>query len=487
MKLDCSQIQDELLAYHHNELPLRARVLVRWHLSHCPDCRKEMTIMEQISTTLTEAEPRDEKILNSLLRGKILSSLPEAPVAPRARPAIRRFTLVDALAIAAVLGVLAAILFPVFSRSRENARRASVQSNMKEIPLGISNTFNAAGNQMTDDDDAQTPALSSPASSPDSLEPRVADAVRRDYQRRAKPQQRISGNVGDAADSVSSGSTTVNGGLHLDGSNYAFNDGHAKWRQRERKSKEQIFEDGWNRLAGKAGSTPLTPYRRVHKEGSLSVDVENLEQDSDAVEAMVKKAGGFVANNTLSTEKDGHKSAALEIRVPVSQFESIIEQIASLGEVKSKRVQGEDITAQVSDANEENNVLANDLRTRLAQYQKAKERAARKNKSVPDDWQQRAEIRQMRIQLAQVRARIEYLKKLSDFAALSVQLREDSQVFSGGGFLNDVGNTGRAAWQSFIIAARLPMTLLIYLLVYSPFWVPILIAWRYFMRRPAQI
>jgi hypothetical protein len=165
----------------------------------------------------------------------------------------------------------------------------------------------------------------------------------------------------------------------------------------------------------------------VHKEGSLAVEVENLEQDSDAVETMVKKAGGFVANNTLSTQKDGLKSAALEIRVPVKQFETVIKQIAGLGEVKAKKVEGEDITAQVSDANEENNIVATDLRARLEQYRQAKERAARKNKGVPDDWQRRMEIRQMRIQLAQVRARLDYLKKLSDFAALSVQLREKPQ------------------------------------------------------------
>jgi type II secretory pathway pseudopilin PulG len=32
---------------------------------------------------------------------------------------------------------LAAILFPVFARARENARRSSCQSNLKQIGLGI--------------------------------------------------------------------------------------------------------------------------------------------------------------------------------------------------------------------------------------------------------------------------------------------------------------------------------------------------------------
>ena len=37
----------------------------------------------------------------------------------------------------AIIAILAAILFPVFARARENARRASCQSNLKQIGLGI--------------------------------------------------------------------------------------------------------------------------------------------------------------------------------------------------------------------------------------------------------------------------------------------------------------------------------------------------------------
>ncbi len=36
-----------------------------------------------------------------------------------------------------VIAILAAILFPAFARARENARRASCQSNLKQIGLGI--------------------------------------------------------------------------------------------------------------------------------------------------------------------------------------------------------------------------------------------------------------------------------------------------------------------------------------------------------------
>ncbi len=73
------------------------------------------------------------------------------------------FTLIELLVVIAIIAILAAILFPVFARARENARRASCQSNLKQIGLGIL--------QYTQDYDEKYPMFQWNGATPSDLDP----------------------------------------------------------------------------------------------------------------------------------------------------------------------------------------------------------------------------------------------------------------------------------------------------------------------------
>lgn len=80
----------------------------------------------------------------------------------------KAFTLIELLVVIAIIAILAAILFPVFARARENARKASCQSNLKQIGLGLM--------QYTQDYDEKMPIIWS-ISSTDPVGPNWVTAI----------------------------------------------------------------------------------------------------------------------------------------------------------------------------------------------------------------------------------------------------------------------------------------------------------------------
>ena len=52
---------------------------------------------------------------------------------------VNAFTLIELLVVIAIISILAAVLFPVFARAREEARKTTCTSNLHQI--GLSTTM----------------------------------------------------------------------------------------------------------------------------------------------------------------------------------------------------------------------------------------------------------------------------------------------------------------------------------------------------------
>jgi hypothetical protein len=107
-----------------------------------------------------------------------------------------------------------------------------------------------------------------------------------------------------------------------------------------------------------------------------------------------------------------------------------------------------------------------------------------KKAKVQDKPQQRHEARMLQIQLAQSRARYNVLSKLATLSTIEVQLQEKSKpkVVPQSGFLDEVSKTKQSATQAFMGALQVPIIILMWVLAYSPLWIPLLIVY-YFARR----
>lgn len=192
----------------------------------------------------------------------------------------RGFTLIELLVVIAIIAILAAILFPVFARARENARRSSCQSNLKQIALGMfmykqdydeKTVPYFTGPGPTNSNDItlnlgwpmilqpylkseqifQCPSSSkaksisgnlyynytnywygtpSSSQSDSSFEYSTMTVLMGDGSGASRPSNySYGGNTTDAPSGVTLAKLGAEAGLHLDGINYAFADRHVKW------------------------------------------------------------------------------------------------------------------------------------------------------------------------------------------------------------------------------------------------------------------
>jgi len=161
---------------------------------------------------------------------------------PSTPPARRKsgFTLIELLVVIAIIAILAAILFPVFARARENARRSSCQSNEKQIALGFKQYIQDNNERYPAATGWNTAILDYTKSNAILKCPSAAGTGAFDYSYNSQMSGKNENRINNTASTVlvaeasrnanpQATDTATANSRHFDGSNYAFVDGHVKW------------------------------------------------------------------------------------------------------------------------------------------------------------------------------------------------------------------------------------------------------------------
>ncbi len=452
--IPCDSYVGDLKAYLDGELPLRRRATIRLHVARCRACREEVEAMEQIGNELRLG---DAGGLDAGLRERILDAaqggggegaaafrIPSRrrlgrPQGRRGAEPARGWWARHALHVwaAAAVGVIAwFVLLPVISQQQFHARIAmapqvEAMKSMREAPrhqLAEGRRY-VGGPPGHDTDGSRFTA--------------TLKLARPGVERRAMHANKM-----------------------------AFGDGHSKVQSADTGIDANGNLAGYGRGVSHLEPPKVATGRAVKKTAEVTVEVDRLEEKSESLEQMVREAGGYVANNQLSTGEDDVKLASLELKVPVATFDSVLARIARLGEVKAKNVTGEDLGEEMSDQRQAERALADEMDDARQKLSEARSRSDKRQASE--------EVKDLKVEIAQAQGRLERLKKEARLSTITVNLRERVKPVptKTGGFLDGMGDTGRYAWSCFLTAARLPFLALIWVVAYAPVWVPLAIAYR---------
>ncbi len=162
--------------------------------------------------------------------------------------------------------------------------------------------------------------------------------------------------------------------------------------------------------------------RKVIRDAALDLAVEDTERAFDRITTVVERVGGFVAEASLTrfdTEEDAQPHIFVTVRIPTDRLTSTLAEIEQLGEVQSKNLGSQDVTAEYVDIEAQ---LQN-LRAFEVELRELLTEVRRRDDATPEDLLAVFErIRQTRDEIERLEGRQELLDDLVDLATVRVSL-----------------------------------------------------------------
>ncbi len=161
--------------------------------------------------------------------------------------------------------------------------------------------------------------------------------------------------------------------------------------------------------------------KKVIKNGSLRLKVENTEDSAEKIKNIAKQYKGEVANVNLYRQGKNGLGGNLTVKVPVDQFESAMKAIKAVGDqVLSESISGSDVTEEYVD-------LQAQIRNKKAEEETFRNLLERSGK-LDDVLSVTREVARVRGEIDRLEGRIKFMESQTDMSRIDVSLVEYEQV-----------------------------------------------------------
>lgn len=167
------------------------------------------------------------------------------------------------------------------------------------------------------------------------------------------------------------------------------------------------------------GQEDVTGIKIIYS-GDIEIEVENFDSAYSQAKTLVGSYGGYVSDTNVYMTPAGKKRGVITVRVPKDKYDAIIEDISSLGTVKTLRTEAQDVTLEYTDLDSRLNSLQMQ-ETRLLELLERAE-------NITEILDIEKELERIRGEIERIQGRLKYLDNKIDYSTITITLREPEPV-----------------------------------------------------------
>ncbi len=211
--------------------------------------------------------------------------------------------------------------------------------------------------------------------------------------------------------------------------------------------------------------------RKIVRNGYMVLEVNDITEAMNGVTNIAKDMDGYVVSSNKSGDQD-ITYGQISIRIPSDRFDEAFDRLRQLAvRVPNESTNSQDVTEEYTD-------LQAQLRNREAEEAQYLE-LLKKAEKVEDILAIQRELSNVRGEIEQLKGRIQYIDRTSDMALIDVNLQKVKPI---GGTAWSALETLRSAARGLVSFGKGLADVLIWLVIFSPVWIIILVVVLYFTR-----
>jgi hypothetical protein len=222
-------------------------------------------------------------------------------------------------------------------------------------------------------------------------------------------------------------------------------------------------------------AVPPAISRKIMYDAQVDLVVESVDPIAKKVGTLVQEARGYIAEQNVAGSPGSLRSMRWRIRVPVEQFDSLVESIVALGELERNNRTSQDVTEQYYD-------LEARIKNKKVEEQTLNKILQERSGKLEDVLKIEIELSRVRGEIEQLEGKIRVIENLSSLATLTLNIRERDKYAPPppvvADFSTQIARTWNGSMQNLVDLGKSGVLWVVSRVIWLPFWlIGALVAW----------